>query len=375
MNKHFILFLWVLLISIQLNAQPSYDQNWNTTTLEFFDNFNPPRSAWNQTNWIDSTLDNKWKAHLAGTVTHGDRELQVYQPEYTIFNSSDSTMKLKAVYAGGMINIYSYSIANNMKRRLTDDTLYYYSGALSAISTSDKFKYGYFETRCKLPVNRGAFPAFWLWTYDTAIKNYREIDIFEYSWTFGGSPRCYEGQIYYYNGPSPSNPLNFRYGNFHYVYSSNEPDLTNWHKFGMEWSPKRVAWYFDDKQVGCYIGDSTPSLPMTILVNNAVDTWAYDINKNPISTGFPDSMIIDYVKVYKLKKACSTSQTIQNNSQFASFNYKVYNTITIGGYGYDITIPSNSRTVFRATNNITINGNFSLPLGSTLELITQPCPD
>lgn len=77
----------------------------------------------------------------------------------------------------------------------------------------------------------------------------------------------------------------------------------------------------------------------------------------------------------KLKCACSTNMTIQNNTQLAAFDYKVYRTITIGGYGYDIDMPSNSNTVFRATNGITINGNFDLPLGSSLELNTHSCPE
>jgi len=55
------------------------------------------------------------------------------------------------------------------------------------------------------------------------------------------------------------------------------------------------------------------------------------------------------------------------------YKYNWYN-VTIAGYGNDINIPANSENVFRADNTITINGNFSLPLGSSLELITHPCP-
>lgn len=41
-----------------------------------------------------------------------------------------------------------------------------------------KFQYGYFEIRCKLPVFDGAWPAFWLFDMKSSIW-YNEIDIFE----------------------------------------------------------------------------------------------------------------------------------------------------------------------------------------------------
>ncbi|MBP7508923.1 MAG: hypothetical protein KA807_13990, partial [Prolixibacteraceae bacterium] len=80
--KILILF-WVLSVG-GLYSQPLYDQNWNTTTLHFSDNFNPPRSNWSFNHWMDSLQDNKWKAHLNGDVTHGTSERQVYQKENAI---------------------------------------------------------------------------------------------------------------------------------------------------------------------------------------------------------------------------------------------------------------------------------------------------
>lgn len=367
MNKYIVLSLWIFLLSIHLNAQPSVDNNWDTTPF-FFDNFNPTRSPWD-INWMDNPNLNYWKAHLAGCVTHGPYERMVYQKENAIFNSADSTMRLKAEYAGKLLDTSDYTVPMGMTKNASDGPLYYKSGAICVGKTGmQTFLYGYFEIRCKLPVNLGAFPAFWMW--NKSGSNYREIDIFEYSWSYGGSPRYFEGQIYYYNGVKPPNN---KYGGHGYTIPSTDPDLTNWHTYGVEWSPKRVMWYCDNKLIGSYVGDSMPSLSMNLLINNAVDSYADSVNF-PRKAGFPNSMIIDYLKVSKLKCACSTNAIIQNNTQLTAFNYKVYNNITIGGYGSDINIPANSKTVFRATNAITINGNFDLPLGSSLELITQQCP-
>jgi len=384
MNKCIVILLWLFLISIQLCAQPSIDKNWNTTP-KFFDNFNPPRSAWNTTNWMDSLNDNKWKAHLSGTVT-GESNRQVYQKENAIFSATDSTMRLRAEYAGGLLDTSDYTIPSiGMTKDPSAGPLYYKSGAICVGKQGmQTFLYGYFEIRCKLPVNQGAFPSFWLWrkSVQNSVVNYREIDIFEYAWPITshignfGTPRYFEGQIYYYNGTEPANASSYTYGRYGHTILASDPDLTNWHTYGMEWSPRHVKWYFDNKLTGSYVGDSMPSLDMNLIINYAVDGWATPgPSFLPLTADFPNEMTIDYVKVSKLKCACSANAVIQNNTQLTAFDYKVYNNITIGGYGNDINIPANSENVFRADNTITINGNFSLPLGSSLELITHPCPE
>jgi beta-glucanase (GH16 family) len=332
---------------------------------------------------MDYPNDNKWKAHLTGLVTHGSNEHQVYQKENAIFNA-DGTMRLKAEYAGELIDTSEYTVPLGITKNPDHGPLYYRSGAICV--GLQKFLYGYFEIKCKLPVNRGAFPAFWLWGQDSTYPyNYREIDVFEYSRGITmheqnpgpvGSPRYHEGQIYYYNGTKPSNPDSYTYGRYYHYLPANVPDITNWHTYGVEWSPGLVKWYFDNQLIGSFKGSTVPSGSMNLVLNNAVDNWAI-VGGVPISNGFPNEMVIDYVKVYKLNcssNSCSTDKSIQNNSQLANFAYRVYRTITIGGYGYDIDMPPNSNTVFRATNGITINGNFDLPLGSSLELITHACP-
>jgi beta-glucanase (GH16 family) len=334
---------------------------------------------------MDYRNDNKWKAHLSGQVTHGQDEHQVYQREYAIFNV-DGTMRLKAEYAGELIDTSDYTIPVDGNKNPDDSLLYYYSGAICIGQTGkQQITYGYFEAKCKIPVNCGAFPAFWLWgeTGDPYPHNYREIDIFEYSrgTTIDtsnihgvGTPRFFGGQIYYYNGAKPEPVANCTYGRYRYNIPSYEPDLTHWHVYGLEWSPGRVKWYFDNKLVGSFVGDSIPSAGMNLVLNNAVDSYATP-NGVPMTSGFPNEMCIDYVKVSKLKCNCGTDAVIQNNTQLSAFNFKVYRNITIGGYGYGIDIPSSSHTVFRATNGITINGGFDLPPGSSLELITHPCPE
>ena len=75
-----------------------------------------------------------------------------------------------------------------------------------------------------------------------------------------------------------------------------------------------------------------------------------------------------------MKYDCDKLDTIHNNTELANYNYKVVQTLNIGSSGNSITVPNNEKLVFRATDEINIIGEFELPLGSELELITHPCP-
>lgn len=367
--KTVILLLIIIGYCVQSKAQViTNDKNWNTTPV-FIDDFNPPRSAWDS-NWLDNPNDNKWYSRLSTGVTHGHSEHMVYQRGNTLFNSSDSTMRLRAEYVGGPLNCGDYEIPPSPF--VCDsllDSLHYHSGALI---TKDPFKYGYFEARCKLPVNQGAFPAFWL--SGSAGGNYSEIDIFEHSWDQGGiygSSRLFSGSIWYWT--NVKNETN--YGLHYYNIPASDSNLTYWHTYGLEWSPRRVVFYCDNKNIGTFSGDSLPACNMYLMLNYALDNWVFNYY-GPITSDFPNDMTIDYVKVYKLKTGgCSTDALIQNNSQLSSFDYRVKKSINAGGYGNDITISSNSKVVLRATDGITINGNFEVQAGSELELITHPCPE
>lgn len=367
--KRLTFLLMILLIGLVSEAQPSIDKNWKTDTLYFEDFFSYQLSPWSNNNWTDSPNFGNWKSYLGTSVTNGSTERQVYRRENAIQDLGNGTMKLHAENAGQLIDTSEYDVPDDITKDPSATPIYYYSGAITTIPFH---KYGYFEIRCKLPVNRGAFPAFWLWN-DTGI--YQEIDIFEYSWFIStngggtlGNSRYFEGRIYY--GTSNNHPS---YGLFGYQIPEQNPDLTNWHTYGLEWSPGRVLWYFDNKLVNSYTGDKVPNIDMYLMVNNAVSNDA-DSMGFPRRAGFPNDMIITHVKVNKLDCDCPADIPITNQTQFNTFDYKVYKTITIGGSGNNISIPSNSNVTFRATDAITISSDFSLPLGSSLNLITHPCP-
>ena len=161
--------------------------------------------------------------------------------------------------------------------------------------------YGRFEARIQLPTGQGMWPAFWLLgancgdgTADTEVwPNCGEIDIMEYR---GQDPTVVHGSVH---GPG------YAAGNAitkSYVLENDRFD-TGFHVFGIEWSPEYINYYVDDvlynqitrqqvEEKGTWVFDQ----PFYIIINLAVGG---NFIGAPIEeTVFPQTMLIDYVRVY-----------------------------------------------------------------------------
>lgn len=366
-NVKVIFFKTFLLTILHAYSQPIGDYNWNSTPY-FLDDFNTINRTW--VNFFDQPLG-KWKCFFYESgVTHGNNEKQVYQPQNAIFDTNNGYMLLKSQFMGNTpLSCNQYLIPIGYMCDSNHNTLFYKSGAIESLNP-EFIKYGYFEIKCKLPVHKGAFPAFWLWG---GSSNYtEEIDIFEYSWLFTdsiyekvpfsvpyGSSRIFTSGFYYGNNLPVYDLPSCSYARSFYLIPSNEPDLTSWNTFALEWSPRRLVWYFNNKIVNEYHGDSVPHRPMLLKTNYALDKYSYEMNGSiPFSNGLPDTMCIDYIRVFKLKCNCNENAVIQNNTQLQNFNYAVKKSIEVNGLGGEVALPSNARTTFRATDFISINQNF-----------------
>lgn len=168
------------------------------------------------------------------------------------------------------------------------------------IFSKEKYKYGYFEIRCKIS-NEGQyfFPAFWLWEGSTDGNDYREIDIFEFFWDY---PNVLSTNIHIQHSldcgdiseSTASSETTHSYGkNIQLPFCVS----SQFHKYGLEWNPSYIAWYVDDVQVRKIDGHS-PNLEMHVIVNNAIHpSKEHKLKEN----NFPDRFEIDYVKVWKHK--------------------------------------------------------------------------
>ncbi|MEM7485521.1 MAG: glycoside hydrolase family 16 protein [Bacteroidota bacterium] len=169
--------------------------------------------------------------------------------------------------------------------------------------TKDKFEqqYGRFEARIRLPFGQGIWPAFWMLGADIDENPWPgagEIDIMEYR---GQDPSILIGSVHgpgYNGGDAISKEFTLE----------NDRFDTDFHVFGIEWGPNFVNFYVDDvlyNQItpedvneetdgeGVWVFDK----PFFILMNLAVGGTF--VGAPNAETQFPQTMIVDYVRVYE----------------------------------------------------------------------------
>ncbi len=157
--------------------------------------------------------------------------------------------------------------------------------------------FGRFEASIKLPFGQGIWPAFWLLGDDsdgTVIwPQIGEIDIMEYR---GQEPLVIHGSIH---GPgySAGNAVTRRYrlteGRFD----------TDFYLFAIEWEPNSIKFFVDDVMYNEITPDDVDGEwvfndnTFHIILNVAVGGTFVGPPSN--LTPFPQTMMVDYVRVYK----------------------------------------------------------------------------
>ncbi|MDO5978886.1 glycoside hydrolase family 16 protein [Flavivirga spongiicola] len=165
--------------------------------------------------------------------------------------------------------------------------------------TKGKFEqtYGRFEARIRVPYGKGLWPAFWLLGDDSngaeVWPQIGEIDIMEY---VGDKPSRMFGTVHgpgYSGGESISKSYELE----------NDRFDTGFHVFGIEWGPDYINYYVDNVLYNQITPEDVPGEwvfnrgPFYIILNVAVG-GALPGNPNS-ETVFPQTMLVDYVRVYK----------------------------------------------------------------------------
>jgi len=156
---------------------------------------------------------------------------------------------------------------------------------------------GRFEARIRLPVGRGIWPAFWLLGGNFASVGWPacgEIDIMEYR---GQEPRVLHGSLH---GPgySGGNALTSRFelsgGGFNW----------DFHVFAVEWTDDQITWIVDDTRYLTIRRGDLPqggawvfAHPFFIILNVAVG--GHFVGSPDATTAFPQTMLVDWVRVYR----------------------------------------------------------------------------
>lgn len=265
-------FLTVLFAESAAQAQVRYRK------LAFKDEFNAAAGA-----GVDAT---KWTAEIGGWGW-GNQELQYYT------NSTDN-----AYHDGqGALVIRAVKLAPPLALSCWYGPCQYTSARLV---TKGKFeqKHGRFEARIKVPRGQGVWPAFWMLgnNIDTAgWPACGEIDIME---NIGREPTVVHGTVH---GPgySGANSIGGAYS-----LPGNVAFADDFHVYAAEWSENRIAFYVDGALYRTVTPANLPAgaewafeRPFFMILNFAVGgNWPGSPDQ---TTVFPQTMLIDYVRVYK----------------------------------------------------------------------------
>jgi beta-glucanase (GH16 family) len=153
-------------------------------------------------------------------------------------------------------------------------------GRRGEIAPGFTYTYGYAEARFKIPAGQGLWPAFWM--LPLTYESRPEIDIME---ILGHEP-------------------NVQHMNYHYIGGDQGrtwtgPNFsTDYHTFGVDWSPTAIVWYVDGVERWRFTDVSKiSSQPEYLLLNLAVGgNWPGSPNS---STVFPSYFDVDYVRVWQ----------------------------------------------------------------------------
>ena len=155
--------------------------------------------------------------------------------------------------------------------------------------------YGRFEARMKMPWGPGIWPAFWMLGAnidEVSWPQCGEIDIMEYR---GQEPNLVHGSLHgpgYSGGAAITKSFGF----------SNDRFDVDFHVFAIEWGEDYIDYYVDDNLYQRIVpedvsGEWVYQQPFFIILNVAVG-GNYVGFPTP-QTSFPQTMLVDYVKVFK----------------------------------------------------------------------------
>jgi hypothetical protein len=173
-----------------------------------------------------------------------------------------------------------------------------YDYSVGAIHSIHKFEqtYGKFEMRARLPTQPGWWVAFWMMQGEVgSIANGgvdgSEVDIME---GFGWNNVI--NQAIHWDG----------YGEEHEAAvqkTTLEGLHEEFHVYTLEWHPDKYVFFIDGKETWQSEGGGVCNLPGYVIVSGELSTeswatslrWAFD----PRLASYPDSFIVDYVRVYQ----------------------------------------------------------------------------
>jgi len=238
---------------------------WRLVWSDEFDGTGAPES----TRWVYETRGNEsgW----------GNRELQWYRGGGTE----------NAFVADGLLHVVARREALHGK--------HYSSARLSTRGKGD-WKYGRLEIRAKLPAGRGTWPAIWMLSTDDKYRGWPqsgEIDIMEH---VGHNPGSIHASIHTKS--------------FNHIQRTQKTAVTDvcdcstaFHVYALEWDERAVKVFVDDRHYFTFENpgtgpDAWPFDERFHLILNVAVGGSWGGQKGVDDGCFPQTMLVDYVRVY-----------------------------------------------------------------------------
>ncbi len=261
----------------------------------------PTHPAWKLV-WSDefngangSAVDaSKWVSEIGGGGW-GNNELEYYTNRLANAYQQDGNLVIQVLQE-------KYTGADGVTRNYTS----------ARLKTEGKFSqtYGRFEARIKSPRGQGIWPAFWM--LDDKIDKRAwpgggEIDIME---NVGKEPAIVHGTIH---GPGYSGEHGI---SAPYALAGDARFADDFHVYAVEWEPNVIRFYVDDHAYATRTPADLPKgamwvydHPFFLLLNVAVGGYWPG---NPDATSvFPQTMLVDYVRVYERANPAKSGPTQQ----------------------------------------------------------------
>jgi len=287
MRKNLMLAQWYvlpLILSMYAAAQTQPLPSPVGWTLTWSDEFNRPDGS-----PVDSS---KWVKEVGGGGW-GNEELEYYTTRPVNSFIQNGNLVIKALEE-------KYTGSDGVSRNYTS----------ARLKTQGKFSqtYGRFEARIRIPRGQGIWPAFWMLGDDIEKVQWPtcgEIDIME---NIGKEPNTVHGTIHgpgYSGAEGISAPL---------ATAVDQKFADDFHVYAVEWEPNEIRFYVDEYLYATRTPADLPKgtkwvydHPFFLLLNVAVGGgWP----GNPDATSvFPQTMLVDYVRVYKRSDSAAREST------------------------------------------------------------------
>ncbi|HJO96322.1 MAG TPA: family 16 glycosylhydrolase [Victivallales bacterium] len=218
------------------------------------------------------------------------------------------------------------------------------------------WQYGKIEIRAKLPEGRGTWPAIWMLPTEWRYGNWPdsgEIDIMEH---VGFDQGRVHGTVH---TKAFNHMIGTQKGDSLY-----QPDVSHaFHIYSIEWLEDRIDFYLDDfkyftfEKVGTSFAEWPFDQPFHLLMNIAVG-GGWGGAQGVADDIWPQSMIVDYVRVYQYNIDQNDGNSSTDNSSSNNNDNSNSDISGSSGYGIQTTVTENYRYEFGAASLSEIGAKF-----------------